>query len=435
MASLTKFSQRFAAAFAAFALTLTVAAQEQAAPAPSAGFQQFGDLWGEGAYLRALASIENGREGNEMLSSTYRQARPALDGFVVLNDDLQQPLSAVDPAELARYDNAQAMDAVAEIVKRARNTRIVIVNEAHDNPRDRAFVLAVAEALRPLGYTHYAAETLSNFGTDEQKAERLSALVSKGYPLRGTGWYSLEPMFGYLLRRVVQLGYQPVSYEADERATDAPPLPPQEQIARREQGQAENLARAISAAGPEAKFLIHVGYSHVTERPITGSVDGKTRFSIEWMAARLAGLAGIDPLTIDQTDLGEYSARPGGRALYAALAGRVGDRPKVFLVGKEGVGFGVHGNATDLQVVHPPIRALNGRPDWLAHTGREALSIPATLLPKTGRRLIQIFAQTDGEDAIVPIDQVLVNAGGQASPVVYAPKGVTVRWAVMDETG
>jgi hypothetical protein len=385
--------------------------------------QQFMKLWLSGLYLAAIASIEEGWEtAPPQVRSNYTQFRPALDGFVVITPELRQPLPKPDPAELARYRGAQASDAVAEIVRRAHSTRVVIVNEAHDNPRDRAFILSVAQALKPLGYNVYAAETLGNWGSDAQKAERLHRLVADGYPDRDTGTYSAEPMFGDLIRGVLRLGYRPVAYEAAFSAETAQ-LPRDEQIARRERGEAENLARAIAAAGPEAKFLIHVGYHHAAERPL-----GPAGHREDWMAARFARLTGIDPLTVDQTDLSEFSGDPKARALYAALEKRVGAIPMVFMKDGQAVRHGELGQAVDLQVVHPRIRSVGGRPDWLQRTGRKAIRVPRELMPRTGRALIQVFGKDEPDEAI-PIDQVLVSAGVDP-PLVYVPKEGAIRWAV-----
>lgn len=401
--------------------------QDQSAPDPAADrSQQFFRTWGEGAYLKAIAALEDDWQDDDRLGSSYVQMRPALDGFVVMTEQRRQPARAIDPTELARYDGAEAKDAIAEIVARARGTQVVILNETHDNPRDRAFVLAVAEALRPLGYSVYAAETLSNWGTEEQVAARMAALAADGYARRGDGWYSTEPMFGNLIRGVLALGYRPLSYEFTPPPELAfAQLSRDEQIARREQAQAENLARAIAAAGPDAKFLVHVGYSHAAERPLER--DGKP---VEWMAARLARLTGIDPLTIDQAAASEY-ADPVARAVHAALGGRVGDGPKVFVGANGPVGRGPYAAAMDLQVVHPPIATVGGRPDWLQRTGRQAVAIPAELLPKSGRRLVQAFAQAESAEA-VPVDQALVRAG-EEPPLIYVPPGVAIRWAVQDD--
>ena len=58
----------------------------------------------------------------------------------------------VSQGEIAELQAAQVRPAIAEIVARAKNARIVILDEDHLVPRDRAFGLEVARALRPLGY-------------------------------------------------------------------------------------------------------------------------------------------------------------------------------------------------------------------------------------------------------------------------------------------
>jgi|SRR5690606_3954053 len=144
--------------------------------------QRFPALLRQGRYLDAIELIEtaNPDEVDEGSRSYYRQMRPALDGFFY-RDPAAPSLPPPDPAELAAYDDAVAEDAIRTIVERARDRRIVIVNEAHDSPRDRAFVLKVAEALRPLGFTHFAAEAFVNV-TPEIAATEMGWLRSAGYP-------------------------------------------------------------------------------------------------------------------------------------------------------------------------------------------------------------------------------------------------------------
>lgn len=421
---------RFAKALPAalFMLAPPALAQGPAADdGPEAIYQQANAQLRKGNYLAGIAMLE-GLQENTPGGSTYVQMRPALDGFVVMTEQRRRPLPAVNPAQLALYDGAEAREAIAEIVERAKRTRVVIVNEAHDNPRDRAFVLKVAEALRPLGYTVYAAETFSNWTNTDRESPAIEQLIADRVTRRDTGFYSAEPMFGYLIRRVMELGYRPLAYERSLTLEQFNAMRGQsrdEQIANREAGQAANLARAI-VADPEARFLVHVGYAHAAERPLQGESG-----PAEWMAARLARLTGIDPLTVDQTELSEFAFVLGLRALHAALAPRVGAESRIFVNDGSPVRLGQNGEATDLQVVHPPIRIVRGRPDWLTGTGRRAVEIPAELLPVRGRRLVQVFLADDPEDA-VPVDQALVVAG-EAPPVVYLPDGPEVRWAVQGE--
>jgi hypothetical protein len=384
--------------------------------------QRFPTLLRQGRLLDAIELIEaaNPDEVDEGSRSYYRQMRPALDGFFY-QDPAAPPLPPPDPAALAAYDGAVAEDAIRAIVERARDRRIVIVNEAHDSPRDRAFALRLAEALRPLGFTHFAAEAFINV-SPEIAAGEMGWLESAGYPRFSTGTYTVDPMFGYLVRRAMALGYRPVAYEA-RLMPEHMAAAMEERIVLREQAQAENLARALAAAGPDAKFLIHVGYSHAAERP---QPPGET----EWMAARLARLAGLDPLTIEQTELSEVSFSPRARALHRVLASRVGESPAIFMKGGAPLATGQLGGATDLQVVHPVVASLAGRPDWLRDTGRRAVAIPQEHLPGEGRRLVQAFVAGEADDA-VPLDQALVTAG-EEPPVLYVPDGVETRWAVQD---
>jgi len=392
--------------------------------------QQVGTLLHEGRYLAAIRLIERADPAgaSEELRWSYRQLRPALDGIVVPRGEPADNAPAADGEAVARYQEAIAKDAISEIVQRAKKTRVVIINETHDNPRDRAFVLAVAEALRPLGYNVYAAEGFTNFPGVDGKPQ-VQRLIADGYARYDTGFYMVDPMFAYLVRRVLQLGYRPLPYEyapPPEKMAAYASASADESIALREQGEAENLARAIAAAPPGEKFLVHVGYSHAAERPV-----GPEGHQHEWMAARLARLTGIDPLTIDQTGLSEYDANPRVRALYARLVPRVGNSPKVFLTDGQATISGQMNGAVDLQVVHPPIEMIGGRPNWLQRTDRRAVRVPSRLLPKKGSRLVQVFVVGEASDA-VPVDQVLVTAGREA-PLVYLPPDKKVRWAVQDD--
>jgi hypothetical protein len=63
------------------------------------------------------------------------------------------------------------------------------------------------------------------------------------------------------------------------------------------------------------------------------------------------------------------------------------------------------------------------------HGYRQPRVIPAQLLPKTGRRLVQAFVADESADA-VPMDQVLVTAG-EPAPVLMLPKG-RYRFAFQD---
>jgi len=306
---------------------------------------------------------------------------------------------------------AMPRDAITEIVRRARTTSIVILNEAHGSPRDRAFGLAVARALRPLGYTVLAVEAIRTYPVAGSSLFGVEQLKADGFARMTTGVYTRDPVFAGFLRQALTLGYEPIAYDATaEQMTSGG------SIAGREQAQADNLIAAIFAKRPTAKVFIYVGVSHVAEAPLGGT---------EWMAARLKRKTGIDPLTIDQATLTDISAR----SAYDLAAARVGDRPAIFFAGRKPMVLGLYAGAVDLQVVHPRRSYRVGRPAWLAALGGRPVPIPKDLVPATGRRLIQTFAATAPADA-VPLDQVLVEGDG-AMPMLMVPPA-PLRFEVQD---
>lgn len=313
----------------------------------------------------------------------------------------------LDPAVAARVKQATARPAIDEIVRRARQTSVVILNEAHFSPRDRAFALEVARALRPLGYTYLAAETFDT-GLDPTTSPSMTRLAADGVVRRNTGFYTQDPVFAAYVREAVRLGYRPVAYEssaAQTRRTSG--------IQGREDGQADNLMKVLFTREPHAKVLIHVGHGHVNEAP-RRDTDGVEYFM---MAARLKQLTGIDPLTINQTTLTDL--QPGMRDAYAIAAAKAGKRDVVLIDRDRPLLLG-EAPGTDLQVVHPARRYRYGRPTWLAALGGRPVAVPPGLLPTSGERLIQAFAADAPADA-VPLDQILVTAGKPAASLMLPP--------------
>jgi hypothetical protein len=372
-----------------------------AAQAPSATEQAVSDAMEKldrGDYLEAIDGLERlaaGAEGgrdSEIARQTWRQARPMIGGYAPPPPiDLRQ--AGLSRAEAARLQRAKPEDALQTIAAAAARARIVILNEAHQSPRDRAFGLAVARRLRPLGYDALAAEAFNN------DPRSIAQLTRDRFPRLLSGTYLKDPVFADFVRRALALGYAPVAYEQthDQRAKGPGG------IAGREQAEADNLA-AYLAAHPGRKLLVYVGFSHVAEAPLEEG-DGP----VEWMAARLKKLTGLDPVTIEQTSLAEDSASRGLREAYWRLSAPL-RRSAIFRLDGRPLVIGPYAGAVDFQVVHPPTRLKGGRPDWLAELGRRPVPVPASLLPTAGRRLVQAFLAAEPADSI-PIDQVLVEAG------------------------
>ena len=416
----TAVSSRLAKPLIVFGLCATAAAAQTQAGSIKAAY----DALNRGRYLEAADHLagaafdERGGVRDQVGMQLWKQFSPFVTNELDLAvlDRLDGGKAAQpEPGHRTRIASARPRDAIAEIVRRARATSIVVLNEAHHSPRDRAFALEVARALRPLGYSVLAAEAFTNVEGKASQA-RMERLAADGFVRLDTGHYTKDPVFADFVREAMAIGYRPVAYE-QTRSQD----PPGSGVEAREQAQADNLMAHIFARDPKARVLIFVGHSHVTEAPAPKSSGGTT----EWMAARLKRMTGIDPLTIDQTGLTDLSSAT--RSAYAQAARRVGMRPGLLFDGDRPLVLGLYAGLVDLEVVHPRRAYRHGRPTWLARTGRKPVQVPSTMLPKAGRRLIQAFALDAPADA-VPLDQVLVTAGSPAPKLMLRTE--RVRYAV-----
>ncbi|MGO4703785.1 hypothetical protein [Dyella sp. 2RAB6] len=330
----------------------------------------------------------------------------------------------VPTEQIDELRSATGVSAIRAIVERARRTRIVILDENHLDPRNRAFGLEVARALRPLGYTVLAAEALKGDADDGVAREKMAKLSADGYARQSTGYYFDDPAFADFLRQSLALGYRPVSYETTRTEYSKDAKVAQQQ---REQDQADNLMRRAVQAFPDAKILIYAGEHHAAERPIKAE-DA----TVHMMADLLKRASGIDPLTIDQAGLSPIPMNRPDADLYAIASQKAKGQSVVLISHGKPLTTGLLAGSVDLQVAHPPVHMKLGRVDWLAALGRSPVAVPASLMPSSGTRLVQAFIATEAKDAI-PVDQVLVVAG-KSAPSLMLPH-VAVRYVVQDWQG
>lgn len=307
--------------------------------------------------------------------------------------------------DLDRLAEARAEDALEAIVREARKHRIVILNEAHHVPMHRAFAMRLARELRKAGYTWLAAETFEN------------TPFEKGYLALSDGYYSREPVFGNFLRDAAADGWKMVQYEPfDQQASDTF----EQQIERRESGEARNLVERIFAKDAAAKVFIYVGYGHLAEMPRVGNGIGTA-----WMAAQLKHMTGLDPLTIDQTVMMARSKPEAEPGIYGKAVARE-TRLSPFVLRAPGGGYEVFGSSrfkADMQVVHPRygMDGATGRAAWLQSlAGFKPLAVPQELYPEAGAQWV--FAHLAGQPAdSVPADVVKLEAGKPAPQFMLRP--------------
>ncbi|MRX06374.1 hypothetical protein GJ697_00835 [Pseudoduganella sp. FT25W] len=357
----------------------------------------------EQALQQARATNSNELSRHLQMLAAQRAFMGDANGAIAAFDEQPGRTPSADADDVERLTAAKEEDAIEAIVREAGKHQIVILNEAHHVPLHRAFAMRLARELHRSGYTWLACETFQ------------TAPFKQGYLAAADGYYSGEPVFGNFLREAAASGWQMVQYEPLDD-TQAGTF--EERIERRESGEARNLVKRIFAGHPDAKVFIYVGYSHAMEVPRFGDKGNV------WMAAQLRHLTGLDPLTIDQTDMMAHSVPTAEHPVYAAAVNRA-QRTSPFVLRAPGGGYEVFGhyrNAMDMQVVHPRYGddAASGRPAWLRTlAGFEAVDVPAA----TQSAPHFVYAYPAGQpDHAVPADVVRIEPD-KPTPKFMLPQG------------
>ncbi|MCU0354937.1 MAG: hypothetical protein MUD08_14550 [Cytophagales bacterium] len=263
-------------------------------------------------------------------------------------NDLPGKMNSEDSLRFLRMKPASARN---YIIERSKTEQVVMINEAHHVPQHRVFTLSLLQAMYDNGFRYFGAETLSNLG-GILDPNPMDSLRKRGYPTLETGYYTVEPQYGELIRAAVKIGFKVFAYEAYK------PVPKEREI-----GQARNIQKVL-LDDPKARILVHCGYAHINEDSL-GGVWGKA------MAGRFREFTGINPLTINQQTLTERS-RPEMENPYYRMMSLT--EPSVFLNEKGDVFAGYKGEdgvtAYDIRVAHPRTKYVNGRPDWLQMNGQ-----------------------------------------------------------------
>lgn len=222
------------------------------------------------------------------------------------------------------------------------------------------------------------------------------------------------------MRHALALGYEIVGYEI--RGSQKNTADSRNEQARRDYWQARNLLDGTLSKDPDAKVLVHCGWAHLQEQPTS---------SWEPMAHFVREIAGIDPLTVDQTLLGERS-EPGFEHVLrdeAERQGLAGADPVVLLTGggePMQIGAGI-----DLHVLSSRTRFVNGRPGWMEMSGRRrAVTVAVPECRETACIVEARNAERADEIAYDRMEAVRTD-----SVVLYLPYGASVELLLFDLEG
>lgn len=214
----------------------------------------------------------------------------------------------ISTEEIAEFKKYKPVPARKSIIEAAKKSRVVIINERHHRPDHRLFSESLLKGLKEIGFNYFGAETLDTENIDE--------LNKRGYPTYNSGYYSVESMYGELIRTALHLDYELVAYEQDYKNNTpissskiSPPEKPeiaegmqdwekdllmtQFNMNTRDYYQAAAIAKILEE-NKDAKIFIHCGHGHNKEH---------NEKSWTTLAIWLKKMTGIDPLTIDQITL------------------------------------------------------------------------------------------------------------------------------------
>lgn len=352
-----------------------------------------------------------------LLSMVFRMLPETLDAYDTPVEDggrSSQMLSFVGREDLMLRQNPDAFtspacpliatDGLAAVATFTDDAQIIIVNEAHDQALHRLWIARLGEMLSA-DISLFAAETFN-----EQMLPMVNANTDPDYIPVWLGTYSAEPIFGRALRTLRAEGYEFVAYEQRRDQRDPEAVTPAQSIAVREENQALNFIAATLEQDPEARVLVHVGYSHLVERAFER--DGEPS---EWFAARLKSKTGIDPLTISQTHCGATE-----EAHVDFITGALVNGDEVLQA------YGYPGGV-DLLIGRPPMTLMNGRPQWRLEIGDQPVDAPESF-SDWGERLI-IEARARGASAeSVPVERLMLYPGEDVPLLLPEGEWVLTAW-------
>ena len=303
----------------------------------------------------------------------------------------------------AGLENVVHVDARRYIHLAAKERQVVMINESFSKPLHRAFTQSLLADFYRMGFRYLAMEMLDNFSNRRLNAVRMHS-----------GYYVCEPVAGELMRSAISMGYTLVPYEDTAAGVHT--------ADQRDSIQAEHIYDVLRK-DPKAKILVHASFTHIAKKPLPGGHIP--------MALAFWRLSGIEPLTIDQTDMTEESNFAYGRVIYQAYTTKFHlAEPSIALINNAPVNV-TDKDLYDLCVIHPPTTWLDGRPTWLDLDGsRQRTYIKA---PSKDVFFVQAYYQKeiDANDdtpwQLVPADQTYTPGGktpiGDVRYLLYLRKG------------
>jgi hypothetical protein len=293
-------------------------------------------------------------------------------------------------------------DAAKYIGFAALKYRVIMINESYNKPLHRAFIISCLDELYRRGFRYFAWETFS--GNAKASLNKLNI---------NTGYFTMEPVGGELVRIALEKGFKLVPF-SDTTGNQTPAL--------RDSIQASRLYSVLKKDSG-ARILVLAAYEHIAKRS-----DGPHFSSVSIAFKKISG---INPLCIDQVSLCDESEFSYGKAFYELYTARFPVQfPSIPLLDNQAVNI-TNNTGYDLCIVHPHTQFRDNRPGWLSLNGlRKAVYVKATV---PGTFLVQAYYEEEtrscGPGQLVPADQTYLSTNHD-SYLLYLRKGkylVTMR--------
>lgn len=281
------------------------------------------------------------------------------------------------------------------ITSQASKHQVVMINEAHYFPANRAFVLSMLRRFYDTGYRYMPIETIGD-----------SLINEKKYPDLNTGFYTKEPMYGEMIREAKRIGFKIIRYDygldkCDDKGKDGYYCD-----RFRDSLMAVHLNEIIKR-DPQAKILVYAGHDHIHEGTTT---------SWKKMAQFFKEMTGINPYTVETTvQLEHFYPQMDHKEFVAVNRLSKISKPVIALKGDEPW----HGDFVDVTVIFPKYLNKGSRPSYLSLDGRRKFYNVGGRGIKPGE-LVQAFYANEKPGQRVPADQFIA---GNQNEGLYLFKG------------
>jgi len=343
----------------------------------------YGTLLNEEKLIRKYTRAGFYSNASQLISFTgdyFSAIQFSVKGF----DSLKSSLAGTIEKHVEEFKDVSHTDARQYILDQTKDQQVVMINEAHCKPLHRAFTLSLLDDLYKQGFRYLALEALNNYS--KQSFQRVDV---------STGYYLAEPIGGELVRMALKMGYLLIPYE-DTAASHHTGT-------QRDSVQADNIYKVIQK-DPSAKILVHAGYGHIAEEP----------FGINYIPLGLAlkKLSGIDPFTIDQTEMSDGSNFEYGRIFYDNYVKKFPVQNVSVAMQKNKPLSPLENTGFDLTIIHPKTIYKNGRATWYSLNGiRTEIAIKPT---ERSLFMVQAYYELEYSEKYlgskIPADQTYVSA-------------------------